>query len=87
VDAKYQAFCDNYIIKAQDNGEAYPQILVTSLIPKYLPLIRSVVCDILEQSDDTSARPLHYTSVIGYPSKSIKLSDGTGFLWRLFLIV
>ena len=79
VDGKYQVFWDDYIIEAQDDGGAYPRILVTSLIPKYLPLIRYDVGDLLERSDDMSLRPLRFTSVIGRPSESIKLSDGTEF--------
>jgi len=75
----YQVFWDNYIVEAHDDGGEYPRILVTSLMPKYLPLIRYDVGDLLERSDDFSTRPLRFASVIGRPSESIKLADGTEF--------
>ncbi len=79
VDGNYQVFWDDYIIEAQEGGDEYPRILVTSLMPKYLPLIRYDVGDLLERSDDSSSRPLRFASVIGRPSESIKLCDGTEF--------
>jgi phenylacetate-CoA ligase len=80
----YQIFWDDYIIEAKDDGEEYPRILVTSLMPKYLPLIRYDVGDFLERSDDFSLRPLRFSSVIGRPNESIKLSNGTEFYMATF---
>jgi phenylacetate-CoA ligase len=79
VDEGYQVFWDDYIIEALEDGSDYPRILVTSLVPKYLPLIRYDVGDLLERSDDFSSRPLRFASVIGRPSESVKLCDGTEF--------
>lgn len=75
----YQVFWDDFIIEAEDTDGGPPRILVTSLMPKYLPLIRYDVGDFLERSDDMSARPLRFASVIGRPSESIRLQDGTEF--------
>ena len=75
----FQNFWDDYIIEAQQVDEENPRILVTSLMNKYLPLIRYDIGDLLERSDDLSSRPLRFTSVIGRPSESIKLSGGVEF--------
>ena len=79
LNGNYEVFWDDYIIEAQEVPNGYPRILVTSLMPKYLPLIRYDVGDLLERADDLSIRPLSFASVIGRPSESIQLSDGTEF--------
>ena len=75
----YQTFWDDYIIEAQGSGEENPRVLVTSLMDKYLPLIRYDIGDLLERSDDFSSRPLRFASVIGRPSQAIRFADGTAF--------
>lgn len=75
----YKTFWDNYIIESRDQEEKNSRVLVTSLMNKYLPLVRYDIGDLIEMSSDISPRPLSFASVIGRPSQAINMSDGIEF--------
>lgn len=84
TDKKYHAFWDTYLWEAIPTNSTDARILITSLYPRVMPLIRYEIGDTVRNYECAGNSPIKFDYVLGRDNDLVNLQDGSSIHPEVF---